>query len=29
MFGDDEGVSRIIAFIRTASDRSLCVPRTS
>ncbi len=29
MFGADVGVSRIIAFIRNASDRSLCVPRTS
>ena len=29
MLGADVGVSRIIAFIRNASDRSLCVPRTS
>ena len=29
MFGADAGVSQIIAFIRTASDRSLCVPRSN
>lgn len=26
MFGDDENVKKIISFIRTDSDRSLCVP---
>jgi len=29
MFGEDVGVSRVIDFIRIASDRSLCVPRSS
>jgi len=29
MFGSDEGVSKIIAFVRADSDRSLCVPRDS
>jgi len=28
-FGEDVGVSRVIDFIRIASDRSLCVPRSS
>ena len=29
MFGSDDGVSHIIDFVRSASDRSLCVPRTN
>lgn len=28
-FGDDPAVSRVIAFIREASDRSLCTPRSA
>jgi UDP-N-acetylglucosamine acyltransferase len=29
MFGEDAGVARVIEFIRSASDRSLCVPRSN
>ncbi len=29
MFGDDEGVQMILAFIRAESDRSLCVPKAA